>query len=393
MFTPNKAAEAILRGQFDEARQYLDNGETLTGTYVEHNRSQLFSSILRGRAFDLAERFIDAGLIETDVYEYENFDRSFFRNIAMDLRDDEVSLEFLRAFMEKISNKNDEVKDRTLLGYVLEQGAGPAIISALIETGCNVNYRNNADRNLIHQVVSRNMLPEEKGVAYLEILSREGVDISQKDIMGETPLLMAVKNNKEAYIAWLLQQGADPSEQDNQGRTAFYIAAAELFDPALFRMLCAYGMPDPELRTAEGITVINELMRIMQGSNNEMELLQLVLESGASLSQSSSYYGTSKSGIDWLAEKPSAVLQYVLKAHFIDVNEQDASGNTILHKVCGYNVNFDAETARDLYKKAKMLLEAGADPSITNDRDEIPQQLAEQDNLKIKTVELLLGRK
>jgi ankyrin repeat protein len=65
----------------------------------------------------------------------------------------------------------------------------------------------------------------------------------------------------------------------------------------------------------------------------------------------------------------------------------------LLHQVCAFNVNYDQEVARQLYQKVKLLIEAGADPNATNDRDQTPMMLAAQDNLKVKTVELLLKHK
>ncbi|RZL64022.1 MAG: hypothetical protein EOO93_07405, partial [Pedobacter sp.] len=65
-------------------------------------------------------------------------------------------------------------------------------------------------------------------------------------------------------------------------------------------------------------------------------------------------------------------------------------GNTLLHKVCAQNVNYDAEKARELYKKVKLLIENDADVSDTNDQDKTALMLASDDNLKTKTVELLM---
>jgi ankyrin repeat protein len=56
-------------------------------------------------------------------------------------------------------------------------------------------------------------------------------------------------------------------------------------------------------------------------------------------------------------------------------------------------VNYDQEAARQLYQKVKLLIAAGADPNAMNDKDETPLMLAVQDNLKAKTVELLLKHK
>ena len=102
------------------------------------------------------------------------------------------------------------------------------------------------------------------------------------------------------------------------------------------------------------------------------------------------HYGQPKSGIDFIVEKKSDILKSVLENVSLDINEQDNQGNTILHKVCAYNVNYDAEAAKEIYRKVKLLLENGADKDITNDKDENALTLASTDNLKIKTVELLM---
>lgn len=393
MYTLNKTAEAILCGNLAEAREKLSNGEMLSGQFVENNKGQLFSSILNYKAFDLVESFIKAGLIQTDIYEYDSFDQSFFSSIARELKNDEESISFLQGFLQKIDSKNDEVKDQTLLGYCLDNGALPVVIKCLVNAGCNARYKNNAERNFAHQVVSKNMLPEEKGIAYLEILLGEGVDINDKDISGQTPLMVAVKGRKSEITSWLLQNGADPNEQDKNGNTAFYIAAVEQFDEEMLKKLCEYGTPDFDLRNREEATLMGDFMRMMQGSQSDIRLLDILLQAGADLTQTSPYYMEPKSGIDWLTEKGSDVLQFVLSNNNLDLNAQDNFGNTLLHKICAYNVNFDAEIARDLYKKVKLLLEAGADVSITNDNDETPLMLAQKDNLKIKTVELLMSRR
>ncbi|MBN9298324.1 MAG: ankyrin repeat domain-containing protein [Filimonas sp.] len=390
MYTPNKAAEAIFSGKFDEAKTLLANGETLTGQYVENNKSQLFSSVLRHKAFDMVDYFISAGQIQTDIYEMDNFDRSFFKNIAMEMKEEEESIAFLRSFLNKVENKNDEIKDQTLLGYFLETGASPVVIKTLIEVGCDARYKNNAERSFLHTVVNKNMLAEEKGHAYLEVLVGEGLDVNEKDIVGETPLMMAVKSRKRSYIDYLLQNGANSGEQDKKGKTAFYFAAAEQFDPEIFGLLCEYGTPDFDSTTTEGVTLFGEFMRMMRGGENELRLLDQMINAGASLTNTSLYYGQPKSAVAWLAEKNAAVLQFVLSKNALDVNNRDDQGNTVLHKVCGFNVNYDAEAARDLYKKVKLLLDAGADPSVTNDKDETPLMLAQQDNLKVKSVELLM---
>ena len=394
MTTDNAVAEAIMRGNFDEARVRLQNGEPLSGRYAENNKSQILNSILRTKAFDLVDKLIEHGLVATDVYEYDNLDRSVFRNIALSLQSDEDSIAFLHDLMKKIQNKNDEVKDLTLLGFCMEEGADPAIIRCLIEEGCDVQYKNNADMNLIHTVVRKNMLDTGKGTAYIELLLSQGVDVNHRHVEGTTPLMLAVQQGKAAYIGLLLQHGADPNEQDNKGKSAFYHAITGQRNKALYDQLREYATPDFEAADRDGEYLLTSYLRMGGGSSQEeLTLLLQMIRDGANIYQSSPYYGQPKSGVDWLAEKAPETLKAVLATGAIDITRGDDQGNTILHKVCAYNVNYEQDVAKKIYQKVKILLEAGADPERSNDKDETPLMLASKDNLKIETVELLMQHK
>ena len=390
MSEQNKLAEAILYGKIDEARLLLNTGEKLSGQYFENNKGQIFSSILRSKAFDLVDTLVKNGTIETDVYEYDSFDKSFFKTIATELKGDDESITFLKEFMQKIDNKNDEVKDQTLLGYCLQQSADPAIIKCLIEEGLDVRYKNNAERNFIYEVVNTRMQNTQKALAYLELLIAEGLDVNEKDIVGETPLMAAVKDRKKECLDLLLQNGADANEQDKKGNTAFYLAVNWQQDFELYKMLKQYASPDFDLENNDGERILPAFIKGVGTSENQIAFLLEMLNDGADIYQTGLHYSAPKSGVDWLTEKPAAVLKAVLENVNIDVDRKDDAGNTVLHKVCAFNVNYDAEAAKGIYQKVKLLLAAGADASVVNDKDETPSILAQTDNLKIKTVELLM---
>lgn len=393
--TPETAvAEAIMRGKMDEARERLQNGEPISGRYVENNKSQIINSILREKAFDLIDRLIENDLIQTDVYEFDRLDRSVFKQIAMSLKGDDESLAFLRDFMKKVQNKNDEVQDTTVLKFCIEEAADPAIIQCLIEEGCDVQYKNNADMNLIHAVVNMGMLDEAKGKAYIELLVANDVDVNHRNVVGTTPLMLAVQRGKKNYLDLLLQHGADPNEQDNKGNSTFYFAVVEQQNKAVYDKLKEYASPDFEIANKDGEHILSGYLRMAYGgSPDNLSLLLAMLEDGGDLYQTSPYYQVPKSGVDWLAEKSPEAVKAVLSTGTIDINRQDDQGNTFLHKVCAYNVNYDQEAARRTYQKVKLLLEAGADPSITNNQEETPMMLAAKDNLKVKTVDLLMQSK
>lgn len=394
MTSETAVAEAIMRGNMDEARERLKNGEPLSGQYAENNKSQIINSIFRAKAFDLIDWLIEHSLIQTDVYEFDTLDRSVFRNIAMSLKGDEGSLAFLNDFMKKVRNKNDEVRDMTVLQFCIEEAADPAIIQCLIEAGCDAQYKNNADQNLIYTVVSKGMLEAEKGKAYIQLLLDNGVDVNHRNVVGTTPLMIAVQRGKKEYLDLLLQNGADPNEQDKKGNSAFYYAVVEQQNRSVYNKLKEFASPDLDNANKDGEYILTGFLRMAAGvSPDQTALLSQLLEDGANIYQASPSYSQPKSGVDWLAEKSPESLKAVLASGAIEIDRQDDQGNTLLHKVCAYNVNYDHEAAKRTYQKVRLLLEAGANPSIVNSKEETPLMLASKDNLKIKTVDLLMQQK
>ena len=127
-------------------------------------------------------------------------------------------------------------------------------------------------------------------------------------------------------------------------------------------------------------------------SENEIKLLIEMIEDGGDLYHPSLYYSKDKTPLDQIAEKPAEILEAVFETGKVEINRQDDKGNTLLHKVCALNVNYDANQAKETYRKVKLLLENGADSSITNDEDKTALMLASDDNLKIKTVELRMKK-
>lgn len=391
MQTPNQIESFLFQGKFDEARECLNNGENFNEQYLKNNFSQIASKIIEAKEIDFIEKLIKAGFIETDIYELDNFDKSIFSPLMRSLKEDDDSISFFKELMSKMENINDEISDQTLLGYFFENGASPKVIKILIEDfGANVQYKNNAGENFIYKVISSYGQEVGKVKEYISILLDNGIDINEKNIVGTTPLMAAVKRNKKELIPFLLENGADPNETDNNNNTAFYYAVAEQFSFDMYDALAAVSSPDFNIVNKDGRTLLTNFISTISGSPTDIKFLERLLADGADLNFCAQYYGQPKSGIDFVVEKKSDILKSVLENASPDVNEQDNQGNTILHKVCAYNVNYDAEMAKETYRKAKLLLEHGADISITNDKDETALMLASGDNLKIKTVELLM---
>ncbi|HPZ87668.1 MAG TPA: hypothetical protein PLQ32_06170 [Flavihumibacter sp.] len=384
---------AIRSKDFTLAEQLLKQGETIPDTVNEFDLRQLWDTLLRNKGFHIIYTLIDNGNINRDIYEYDSFDRSLFDSMFSYMPADEQSVQFVKELVGKLENANDEVEGHTLLSFALKSKADPAIVQALVDAGLRTDFKNTAQDNLINQSVQVNMIPAEKQQAYVSTFLQAGVDLNEPNVVKQTALHLAVERDKSHLLPILLANGAQPNLADGKGNTAFYYALAHKFDPAIYSALAAKEPADFLQRNSENQTALSEFMRMMSGSKTETELLGLLLRDGASLEETAPYYSNEKSGWDWLVEKPVELLQLALEATGKEVNEADNEGNTLLHKVCSIDCNYSQETAKALYKKSKLLLEKGADVSLTNNKDETATDLAMKDNLKAKLVELLLNAK
>lgn len=383
--------QAIQSKNFDEAKQQLLAGEKLDAAINIYTKSQLFDSLLKEKQFEILQLLIKDKTIELDIYEYDSFNHSIFDRILYSLNADEDSLTFLDDFFSKIENINDEVSGQTLLSYFFEKEAPLAFISSLVNAGADLNFKNNAEEGYLHQVAKTYERNAELLISYINFLNEKGLDVNAENVVGKTPLHLAIDLNRKELVPSLLEAGADPSQLDKQGKSCFYLAVAEKLDPEMYQLLSQYGSPDFDQLNKDQVSLFFEYVRmIYSSSERELQLLAELLKDGADLYQTNIYYGRPTTPLDLIAEKKSEILQTVLANGNIDINRQDDEGNTLLHKVCAYNVNYEAEKAKETYRKVKLLLEHGADKNITNNKDQTALALASDDNLKIKTVELLM---
>lgn len=384
--------------KFDEAKSMMQNGEKLSKNLQDYQKSSIFDNLIREKQYEILNIMVKDKTIETDIYEFDNFDKSIFQSIVRNLGNDEEDIIFFQEFITHFDNLNDEVNAKTLLGYLFENGVSLDVIKACIDAGCTTNFKNNAEENYLQQVVKssfrRYNLNDEQTTdllkGYIDILINEGLDINEGNIVQETPLITAIKFNKKNLIAHLLENGADPNQTDQEGNSAFFYAVAHSQSENIYDTLRNFTSPEFDQVSKKGETLLFEYVRMMSNSESGINFLKKLLNDGADLYQPSTWYSADKTPLDVIAEKQADILAAVLETGQVDINRTDDEGNTLLHKVCAYNVNYEAEKAKETYRKVKLLIENGADITMSNDKDQTALMLASDDNLKIKTVELLM---
>lgn len=393
MLTKTPLLEALDKKDFAKAKELIEGGELLPEGMQEYNKRSVFESLVKNKAFDVLDEFVKKGVVETDVYEYDKLEYSIFEILCKNLSTDTDSLQYLRAFIERADNINDEVAGQTLLGHAINIWAAPEIVQTLIDAGLNIDFVNNAEDTLLIQAVRLNMIPKDRQLAYIDLLIKAGVDPTKTNVVKQNALHVAIERDKKHLLDILIENGLQPNEQDNKGNSAFYYALAHKMDGEIYNKLTAAGLPDFSQQNRDQETALSEYLRMMSGTEKDAVLLEQLVDDGADLENAAPYYSKPKSGWHWIIEKPLVVMQKLLTKTGRDVNLQDDEGNTLLHLITDINVNHSQEKAKEIYRKVKLLLELGADPSITNTKDQTAMMLASEDNLKAKTVELLLTKK
>ena len=189
------------------------------------------------------------------------------------------------------------------------------------------------------------MAIEDGDFNYVEKLVNNGVDINGIGSVGFTPLIAAASDNEYKIVAYLIEQGADVNYNIN-GWNALIEAADEgslesmellLMADADVNYFWSFGSP----------TAIT-----MAASEGHLECLKLLIQYGADIN------GIKKSfpPLHTAAEEDKRdIIDYLISQN-VKLNKKDMAGRTAL---------MYAAAEGNLYS-VKMLIEAGADKSITD---------------------------
>lgn len=397
--------EAIRQKDFSKVEECIQTDAGSFRDLKAYEKESLTQTALRNKAFSLVLALAEAGLITIDLFELDRWIGSDLYNVllytpftktagtignprathTLESRDelDPESLDFFGAFAARIENIGEAVEGQTLLELAISKNLPVPVLQIIVDNGCPADTYDHSENTLLF----RKLTPQ-----IGRWLVEQGLDVNHKNKGNETPLEKAIENGNKALVKTLLDNGADLHHKNKEGNSMFYFALVDKVDYELFDVLCEYDSPNFYETNHTGNSVLfNYIDRLTSPGEKQVEYLEKLLEMGADVQQmNTTIYGQEKTPMEAAIAKDVVIFETALKYYPHDVNQAGNNGNTLLHKVCGMDLNFDETKAKDLYRKAKLLLNKGADPSIRNSEDKTAIDLASNDNLKEKTVALLL---
>ena len=381
--------EAIDKNDFESALKMIQNGEDILKSKWQFKLSDTFSKLIREKQFSVLNALVENNHIEMDVFEYDNFNNTLFKEL-LHLDDSTESLDFLANFIGRVENLNDSLQDKTWLSLAVQDGANPEVVQAMIANGCDINYVNNHGKTLLSEACGANRMKVDltKKKAYVQLLLDNGLDVNRKSDSGNSILHEAVNDADIEIIQLLLDQGADPNAANNEGKTPYSILINDKMKMDVAQQMAEIYPPDFDVETSNKSDLFFDYVSSYSPKKEDLEFFQMHGANPDKINED--VYGKTKTVWDVVVEKDFDFFEAFVDAFQPNVNQQDDSGNTLLHKVCAYNVNFQQDKVKDTYRKTKKLIAMGADVSLLNTSDEKAIDLAGKDNLKEKTVALIL---
>lgn len=397
--------EALRQKDFDQIEKHIQTDAESFKQLKNYEQDTLVQTALRNKAFPVVMGLVEAELVTVDLFELDRWMGSFLYHVMLntpfsktgniirsprpthtidDSADlDAESLDFFQSLSGRIENIDEPVENQTMLEFAISQNLPVPVLQVLVDHGCPADTYDHSENTLLF----RQLTPQ---VGHW--LVQQGLDVNHKNKGGVTPLEKAIDTGNPEWVRILLDSGADIHHQTKEGHSMFRFALVDKVDYALFDLLCEYDSPNFHQTNRTGSSLLFDYIdRLTSVSEKSLAYLTKLLEMGADVQQvNTTIYGQQKTPLDAAMAAATVVFETVLNHYTEDINQTDNDGNTLLHRVCGMDLNYDQAKASDLYKKVKLLLGKGADPSIRNTQDKTAVDLAGDDNLKEKVVALLL---
>ena len=233
----------------------------------------------------------------------------------------------------KIKNNEGKTASDLLLMESVGRGDEKAAARAL-KLGAHVNavFQNYANSTPLHNAAHTGNL------AVIDLLLKNGADITLINSEGQTPLHIAAALGNSAVLNRLLQATPDVSAVETSGNTPLHYAA-EAGDLASFNALLTKGA-DPKIKNKDGYTAPDLLLKGNQGGNAtgpagtpiNINAQKRAVELGANVN---AQFYDKQTVLHQAAGRGNVVLAEFLLQKGAKVNAQNASGQTPVHYAAG----------------------------------------------------------
>jgi ankyrin repeat protein len=327
----------------------------------------------------------------------------------------------LNAIQQKDAYRVEKlVSEMADVNYIYENGSTPLheaqsinVANILIANGANINARDNEGNTPLHNAQSLQ-------VAYLLIAN--GADINARDNKGNTPLHVAILKGNANIVRTLLEdEKKDLNAKNNKNETIMHVAINEgqgeitnlLIREGAFDMLSQSEKVElillaanrgnidlvKELKQRSGklspeqITSLNdELCKVSNVQDKERAMA--LIAAGAEINEKT-FNSVIKSGcnlniedkngvtpLSWaVKQNDKVIVEQLINNLGADINAKNKEGNTALHEAI----------KQGSIGMVSLLKEKGADPSIKNNDNKSPHDIAKESN--IMAMRHILGSK
>ena len=366
-----------------------------------------------------------------------NCDPSAPKDILMKaVADKKPNLSFILKILQcGVQVNSEDARGQTALFKACQGGnENKRLVKTLLEQGANIHHRDHAGNTPIVWTCKHNHLE------VVKVLCKEGANVHDKNNAGTTAIINAAVLGKDNLLKFLIQKGANVNDIDDNGKTPLLVSMINRQIPVT-EMLMKHGAEIQRLDHA------HKVLEILKNSGCRSEYLFLVIDNFSDqflqgdvggelflmvmakcvhgfrtaylmLQRGLSPNTTLSSGktllqvaierqytdfVQFLLQH-GAKLDCAVESIFnislycrpkdvqeklsigADPNEQDAHGNTVLHKLA--EQMYDESRREERREILCLLLGAGADCNIQNHHGETPLHLANSE----QTYRILLDK-
>ncbi len=280
--------------------------------------------------------------------------------------------ETIRALLDAGANvrKQTNLAREALLLYLAEglqrNHVNVEIINKLIEAGADVNASNSYHGTVLNRAIL--LVPHTLSIETIKALMKAGADVNAADKWGQTPFLLAARQDQKEVLDLLLSAGAKRSlhAKDHEGRSAIFYASSGHRDLTLpiFKVLLENGAKVNDADNA-GVTPL-----MMASRAGAIEIVQALLTAGALINAKDKQRLTALMFAVTDSYTPDAKITETVKlllAAGAQINDVDVHGRSAL--MYGVRASSDQELI-------KVLLAAGAKVNIIDTENQTALQFA-----------------